>query len=123
MTTLAFASPILPGKLEAWLRFNQESLGSRLAQHKESRTRLGITRELSWLQQTPDGDLAIVYIEVADPERMFEEMATSQQAYDVWFRQQVQEIHGLDLTAPPDGPLSQLSYVWESESNEASVLP
>jgi hypothetical protein len=46
MATLAFASPILPGKVEAWLRFNQESLGSRLAQHTASRARLGVTREL-----------------------------------------------------------------------------
>lgn len=112
MAKIAFASPILPGKLEAWRRFNQESLGSRLAGHQASRRRLGITRELAWLQQTPEGDMAIVYLEVEDPERAFQELGVSADPYDVWFRQQVLEIHGLDLAQPPDGPLPELAFEW-----------
>lgn len=114
MATIAFATPILPGKLEAWRRFNQETLGSRGSEHEAANRRYGITRELAWLQQTPEGDLAIVYLEVAEPERMFREMATSADPYDVWFRQQVLDIHGLDLTQPPQGPLSELAFEWRA---------
>lgn len=114
MAKIAFATPILPGKLEAWRRFNQESLGSRLTAHEASRRRLGITRELAWLQQTPEGDIAIVYLEVEDPERAFQELGASSDPYDVWFRQQVLEIHGLDLTQPPDGPLPELAFEWQA---------
>jgi hypothetical protein len=52
--------------------------------------------------------LAIVYIELGDPERLFQEIATSSDPYDVWFRQQVQDIHGMDLTQPSDEPPPQI---------------
>jgi hypothetical protein len=71
-----------------------------------------VTKELGWLQQTPEGDLAIVYVEAADLERMFQEMAASTEPYDLWFRQQVLEIHGLDLNQPPEGPVAELDFEW-----------
>jgi hypothetical protein len=114
MATISFAAPILPGKLEAWRRFNQETLGSRFKEYQASRQRLGITKELSWLQQTPAGDLAIVYIELKDPERLFGEIARSTDPFNVWFRQQVLEIHGLDLAQPSDEPPPQLEFEWQA---------
>lgn len=45
MAVIAFAAPILPGKLEAWMRFTQEMLGARRQDYEASRRRLGITRE------------------------------------------------------------------------------
>jgi hypothetical protein len=112
MTAVAFASPILPGKLEAWRRFNQETVGAWAEAHEASNNRLGITQERAWLQQTPEGNLAIIYLEVEDPERLFSGLATSSDPYDVWFRQQVLEIHGLDLAQPDDGPMPELAYEW-----------
>jgi hypothetical protein len=114
MTALAFAAPILPGKLEAWRRFNQETLGRWRSQHDTANSRSGITRELAWLQQTPDGDLAIIYLETEDPERLFADLATSDDPYTTWFRQQVLDIHGLDLAAPSEEPLSALEFDWQS---------
>lgn len=113
MAKIAFATPILPGKLETWRRFNQESLGARLAAHEASRRRLSITRELAWLQQTPEGEIAIVYLEVEDLERAFQGLGASADPYDVWFRQQVLDIHGLDLTQPPEGPPPELAFEWQ----------
>jgi hypothetical protein len=114
MTALAFVAPILPGKLEAWRRFNQETLGRWRSQHDAANSRSGITRELAWLQQTPDGDLAIIYLEVEDPERLFADLAISDDPYTAWFRQQVLDIHGLDLAAPSEGPISTLEFDWQS---------
>lgn len=114
MATIAFAAPILPGKLEAWRRFNQETLGSRRSEYEASRRQFGITRESAWLQQTPQGHMAIVYLETTEPEQMFQAMATSADPFDVWFRQQVLDIHGLDLTQPPDGPLPELAFEWQA---------
>jgi hypothetical protein len=112
MTSISFAAPILPGKLEAWRRFQQESLGSRLSEHQASRQRLGITKELAWLQQTPQGDMTIVYFETSRPEQVFQALASSDAPYDVWFRQQVLNIHGLDLTRPQEGPPPELTFQW-----------
>jgi hypothetical protein len=45
---------------------------------------------------------------------MFQSMATANSPYDTWFRQQVLEIHGLDLAAPSNEPLSVLEFDWRA---------
>src|SRR5436190_137473 len=96
VATVTFAAPILAGKLEAWRRFTQEVEGSRGIEHAESRRQLGIVRERSWLQQTPQGDLAIISFDAANPERAFVGLATSSAPFDRWFREKVLELHGMD---------------------------
>lgn len=101
MTAFAFASPILPGKQEAWRRFLQEMLESRQGEHEESRRLLGITRELVWLVQTQQRDVAITYLEADDPRQVLTQLAASNLPFDRWFREQLQEFHGLDLAQSP----------------------
>jgi predicted ester cyclase len=122
VATVTFAAPILPGQLEAWRRFTQEIGESRSAEHAESRRRLGLTREQSWLQQTPGGDLAIITFDAIDPGRAFAGLASSTAPFDRWFRDKVKELHGLDLTAPAPGAPSELFVNWSNdvaESNKA----
>jgi hypothetical protein len=107
MGSFASVSPILPGKEDACRRFAQEMAGPRRSESGASRRRLGLTTERSYLQHTPQGALLIIYGEGDHPEQMFERLASSQDPFDVWFRQQVQDIHGLDLTQPPLGPLPE----------------
>src|SRR5207244_12763765 len=85
----------LPGKTESWKRWVQEMASTRLSEFQASRKRLGITREVSCLQQTPQGDMAILYIEAEDMARVFQGLATSQDAFDALFRQNTQEFFGL----------------------------
>jgi steroid delta-isomerase-like uncharacterized protein len=119
VATVTFAAPILPGKLEAWRRFTQEIQGSRGKEHAESRRGLGMTREVSYLQQTPQGDLAIISFEANDPGRAFLGLATGDSPFDRWFREKVLELHGLDLTAPVSGPPSELLVNWSASESAA----
>jgi hypothetical protein len=112
MVTMAFASPILPGRLEAWYRFNQETLGTWRAEHDALNRRCGVARELAWRQETPQGDLAIIYLELEDPSRLFGELARSGEPYAIWFREQTLAIHGLDLSDPQAGAPSSLEFDW-----------
>ncbi len=114
MASLGSAFPILPGKTEQWKQFCQEMIGPRRSEYEASRKRLGMTREVAYLQQTPQGDLAVVYIEAQDIQRVFEGFATSQAPFDVWFVQQVKEIHGVDFTQPPAGPLPEAIVDWRA---------
>ena len=50
----------------------------------------GITREAAFLQQTPQGDMVVVYFEAQDIPHVFEGYASSQEPYDVWFREQIE---------------------------------
>ena len=104
MATTVSAIPILPGKLDTWRRFCAELQGPRQAEHMASRRRLGVTVERAYYQQTPHGDLALIYTEAADMGRALQELGASQDPFDVWFRAQVSDIHGWDMTQPPPGP-------------------
>jgi len=110
MAKFASAFPLLPGKLDAWRKFTQEMAGPRKKEHDESRRRLGLTIEMAWYQPTPHGDLVVVYGEADDVAGFFTRLAASQEPFDVWFKQQVQELHGVDFNQPPPGPLPELVF-------------
>ena len=74
MQSIAFAAPYVPGKLEKDREaMRSVSEGDRKAAHDASRKRHGISREAVWLQQTPEGDMAIVYLEAEDLAAAFRE--------------------------------------------------
>jgi hypothetical protein len=104
MASYGFVVPILPGKVELDRAFAAELSGPRKAEHEASRARLGITSEQVWLQETPQGTMSVVYLEAEDMERAFMGLATSQDPYDRWWRAQILEIHGIDLTQGLPGP-------------------
>lgn len=103
---IAFCVPVLPGMEEQHRRdMASAERGEMRDQHSASRRRAGITAEKAWHQETPDGTIGIVYIEADDVPAAFEAMATSDDPYDVGFREHVTRINGIDLTEefpPPD---------------------
>lgn len=104
MATVAFAAPILPGKLETWRKFSQEINGARRADFEDQQRRMGMTRQMVWLQQTPMGDFAVVMQEGGEVEQVMPRLGASDNPFDVRFRQQVLDIHGLDFKQPPPRP-------------------
>jgi hypothetical protein len=111
MTVVASAIALLPGKLEAWRKFAQEMAGPRKKEHDESRRRLGVTMERAWIQPTPQGNLIIVYRESeGDAESFYTRLAASKEPFNVWFKQQVKELHGLDDDQPPQAPPPELAF-------------
>ena len=114
MASLASAFPILPGKTEQWKHFCQEMVGPRRSQYEASRKRLGVTREVAYLQPTPQGDMVVVYMEAQNISRVFEGFGISQEPFDVWFRERVKEIHGVDFSQPLPGPLPEAIVDWRA---------
>lgn len=109
--TICMAIPLLPGTTD---HDRDEMLacwrGDRAAEHRASRARHGITREATWIQQTPVGDLAIVLLEADDLAASLFGLATSDAAFDVWFRSHVAAVHGVDLAAGMTLPEAVLDY-------------
>jgi hypothetical protein len=111
MQCIAFAAPILPGKTEADRSAMQSVIrGERKAAHASSRERHGITREAVWIQQTPGGDMAVVYLEADDLQAAFAGLGSSQDPFDSWFRGVVSDVHGIDLTQGFPPPEQVLDY-------------
>ncbi len=107
MALLAIAIPILPGKTEQWRRMVAEVNGPRKAEHRAKGTQAGV-HERVFLQQTPQGDLAIATMEGEDPERSFASYGQGSDPFTDWFVAQVREIHGIDLRSPPPGGFPQV---------------
>ena len=110
---IAFATPYLPGTLEEERQVMASiSTGERAADHAASRRRAGITREIAWLQETPEGPISVTYLEADDLAVAMQTLATSEDSHDVWFRELLQRIHGIDISepAPPPELLLDLSF-------------
>ncbi len=97
ITELVLTFPILSGKVEAWRRFCQELSGSRLNQYEASRQRLGITRERMALIATSFGATAVTTIESLDGTRALGLLISSDRSFDVWYREKLRELHGVNL--------------------------
>jgi hypothetical protein len=98
------AFPILPGKVEAARAFAKDTMSAQRSGYEESQKRGGITRETWSIQETPDGNaFVLVWFESPDPEKSFAELAQESSDFAVWFRQQVKEVSGVDLTEPQEG--------------------
>jgi hypothetical protein len=89
--------PIVAGKVEAWRRFCQELSGSRRQMYEASRHRLGITRERLALVETAFGSAAVTTLEAPDVDRALGQIIASKLPFDRWYREQVRELHGIDL--------------------------
>jgi len=109
-----FALPIQAGKSDAARAFLQALEGGRKADYAASEKRLGITKEVWALQQSPMGELFVIFFQGADIGGAVSQFVASQDAFDQWFKGQVKDTTGVDLNVPPPGPLSDILSVYEA---------
>ena len=111
MQAIAFAAPFLPGKTDTDREVMASfSSGERQAEFAASRQRAGIRRESVWIQSTPGGDVAVVLIEADDIGAAMGALATSDEPFDVWFRDHIMDVHGMDISQPSEPPEVALDY-------------
>ena len=97
MSGIVLTFPILAGKVEAWRRFCQELSGSQLQMYLSSRRRLGITHERMALVETAFGETSVTTLEANDVGQALGQIITSILPFDRWYRERVQELHGINL--------------------------
>ncbi|MBI3242798.1 MAG: hypothetical protein HYZ49_10945 [Chloroflexi bacterium] len=97
MPGIVLTLPIVAGKVEAWRRFCQEMSSSRLQMYEASRRRLGITRERLALVETAFRSATVTTLEAQDVGQALGQIITSALPFDCWYREQVQELHGVNL--------------------------
>ena len=114
MATIAFAAPILPGKTEAWQKMMEEINGPSRGKYEDQKRRQGMKRELMYLQQTPMGDMAVYVIEADDLAAVMGLVGASTNPYDRWTRDQILDVHGMDMAQPPSGPMSELKLEYSA---------
>jgi hypothetical protein len=118
MSGIILTFPILAGKVEAWRRFCQEISGSRQQMYIASRRRLGITHERLALVETAFGSTAVTTLEAPDVGQALGQIITSNLPFDRWYRERVQELHGINLAGydrfvQPVPPLQDQELLFE----------
>lgn len=98
MAGFAFAIPVVPGKEELDRRTFDEMLDGRREEYEAALTKAGLARQTVWHQETPNGTVAVVYVEGDDPQAGVAQFASSDDPLNTWFREQMQEVHGVDIS-------------------------
>jgi hypothetical protein len=118
----ALAAPILPGQEEAFREMAAAITdGERAEAHRAAYAELGVTKEQVWLQETPEGSVAVVYLEGSDLEGLAAREAASEDPHVQWFLEQVTAVHGLDPQAPP--PVNELVFRGDYAGVEGETEP
>ncbi|MCX5515004.1 hypothetical protein C3941_11670 [Kaistia algarum] len=107
MALFAIAIPIAPGKMAHFENFIEQLNGDKKAEFLASRKKLGV-RERTFHQHTPMGEIVIVTLEGDNPAAAFAKFGEGTDAFSTWFRSEVKNIHGVDLAAPPPGPMPHI---------------
>ena len=124
MSGIVLTFPILNGKVEAWRRFCQELCGFQRKPFEASRQRLGITRERLALVETAFGATAVTTLEAPDVAQALGQIIASDLPFDVWYRDKLQELHGVNLAGyeqfaqpTPLPPNQELLFEWTFNSS------
>jgi hypothetical protein len=97
MAEFAFSIPVMVGK-EDLDRNTMDELLERRDEYEAALRQAGITRQVVWHQETPDGTVAVVYLEADDPEAALSQFGSSNEALNTYFREQMKEVHGIDIS-------------------------
>lgn len=98
-------APIKEGKLEAWKSWNAEITGARKVEWDDFNKRYGLDRHDVWHAETPAGSVAVVLHEGSGADDFMQKLAQSDNSFDVWVKDSIQDFHGMDLSGPPPGPM------------------
>lgn len=101
-------APILEGKLDVWKKWIEELQGSRSQELTDFNRRYNLTKHAAWLAETPSGTVVVALHQGPGADDFMAKLGPSQHAFDIQFKGKVLEIHGIDFTKPPPGPLPEL---------------
>lgn len=110
----ALAFPVLPGKGEADLRRIAERFKEDPEGYWESRRSQGVSLERAYWQHTPMGDFVVAYVESTKGTLAEAFGAAAQDTTPIgrFFAQTVKDVHGIDITQPPEGPPPEIVAEW-----------
>jgi hypothetical protein len=101
MDHICMALPLVTGKTAEARTFLKQLDTTRRDEFDQSEQRIGITKELWYLASLPSGDHLIGYMEGADFARALQSFVGSRDPFDLWFKEQMLAVTGVDLNNPP----------------------
>jgi hypothetical protein len=94
MNQTLFSLPILSGKTEQARTFLRALADEREEEFAACEQRLGVTKEVWAIQQSPQGDRLLCYFVAPDTSQVGAAFTTSREPFDLWFNAQLEKITG-----------------------------
>lgn len=117
MADVLMVLPVVTGKSEEWRRFAQQLQGSRLIEFTDALRDLGMESLSMWLANTQVGHISVAHFtSTRDPVDMQDMLTTSKQPFDVWFKEYVRVLHGVDLSSMIGGLAAEHILDWTSDA-------
>jgi hypothetical protein len=98
MAQIAFAVPVMPGQEDLDRQTLEEMAGPRREEHEAAMREAGMRQHAVWHQETPEGTIAVVTVEADDPEAAIVQFGSSDEPFNRWFRDQMEQVHGIDIS-------------------------
>lgn len=99
------AMPVLPGKRKLLEELSKSLAGPKKGEFDASEKRVKVRKEDWFLQSTPQGDLCLFYGEADNWSKSLSDWGASKDPFDIWLKDQLREITGVDFNRPIPGPL------------------
>jgi hypothetical protein len=107
MAEIVFAIPVEPGKEQLDRETLDEMAGPRRDEYEAALKEAGIIRQAIWHEETPNGTLALVYIEADDDDAAMR-FTGSDSDISRFFVERMQEVHGIDISQTPPPPVQKV---------------
>ncbi len=98
---LALIVPILKGKVKDVEQLAASLSSSKSEEYGKSQMGLGIEKESWFLASSVQGDYVIVYIASNDVSKSMSKLISSKEPFDLWIKNEVGKITGVDWNNPP----------------------
>ena len=102
-------------KVEELLRFRDTVVNERAVDTDSFYRRHGVTHESWHLQDINGSPWVICCTDVSDRAAAAESYSASEQEFDLWFKEQVLRLSGVDPNKTPFGLPSEQVFYWESK--------
>ena len=119
MPILIRAFPVTQGKDEM-MRFIEELTQRRAFEVDAFYHKFGVSHEVVFWQETPNGAQLIVSTEVADLTEVPAAYAKADEPFESWFKGEIMRLTGVDLNQTPLGPPSEKVFEWADVERKGS---
>ncbi|MFW6309538.1 MAG: hypothetical protein ACOC1D_00415 [Prolixibacteraceae bacterium] len=99
--------PVKKEKLSDWKNWTQKLKGEKSSEFRDLNKRYELTRHSVWLTDTKYGPLAVVLHEGPGADSFMPKLSESDNKFDVWFKESVEDIHGMKPDQPPTESVPQ----------------
>ena len=98
-------APVKGEKIQDYKNWIKEIVEEKKEAFDDMNKRHVITRHEVWLAETQVGTMAAVIHEGPGADTFMPNVANSDNSFDIWFKNSILDLHGMDLGAPPPGPM------------------